>query len=261
MPYQGETEFYAIPYMTEGDILSEDEEKRRTSIIANLLYASTYGATRAIIEDPVFTLTDSTSDECTLRLSSAGSEYVFLGLVNYRLGCLKEETTFTLAKGSVWYIYASYTSSMPEDPSQCAILAEDSYVDSVSNLLLATVDYTGDEAVLDSQTGKIYMANLSSHVLDSLDPHGSTLTQTSLNVTSTLSLNGVSMRPSVIKSFTSQGETQVEVEVTELHPRFASWMSGSLLVKNVAISIDGDVLRCSTNAEGAGQVVTLRVEG
>jgi hypothetical protein len=51
MSYSKKTGFYEIPYMGYGDMLTEEGEKLQLTIIDNLLYAATFGASKCIIED------------------------------------------------------------------------------------------------------------------------------------------------------------------------------------------------------------------
>lgn len=205
MPYGGTTRFYGLPYMEKGDMLTATEEERRAKILDNLLYAATYGATNAVIEDPLFTVADNDAD-WLLTLSPAGGEFVFMAVVNYRLAYREEAVSLHLAQGGFYYIYITYATGLETDPSQCGVEALETTVKSTTHTLLCTVDCTGAAPVLDTTPeGKPYMVNLAAHAADSVNPHGQLLEQYALSVTGSLAVNNQLVRPVAYAAVTAPG--------------------------------------------------------
>ena len=87
MPYRYKTNFYRIPVMDEGDILTEEQEWVQMSTIDNLLRAATFGCTKAYLEDGTYSIEwDDRHMECHLviRPSKSGG-YSLMGIINCRL--------------------------------------------------------------------------------------------------------------------------------------------------------------------------------
>ena len=53
--YSKRTNFYQIPYMGYGDMLTEEDEGIQWTIVDNLLYAATFGVSKCILEEAGFT--------------------------------------------------------------------------------------------------------------------------------------------------------------------------------------------------------------
>ena len=266
MSYSGHTTFYRLPYMMRGDYLTEAEEERRARIIDHLLFVSTYGAAKAVVEDPAFTLEDADSTVCTLRLSSIGGSYVFLALVNYRLAYRVDPIELNMTQGSTYYIYVIYADGMEVNPTVCSVVASASEYDDPNHLLLATVDFTGSEAVLDTDSDKQYLTNLAAHSMDATNPHGTHLYQKDLDVTDTLALRGSPVYPVFYRQVAAPGPSlQRVLSIDGVRPVFVSAMIDSLDVGQVSVHINDDrtiVVKNSGAADtGDAKSITLRIEG
>lgn len=263
MAYSGLTQFYKIPYMKRGDYITEEMEERRATIIDNLLYVSTYGASKGIVEDCRLTLSDTSEANCRLVLSPISTQYVFLGIVNYRLAYLTSPVTLELARGYMHYVYASYSSGMETDPEACVVEPSTSALDDTSHLLLAVVDYTGGQARIVENTDKEYLTNINAHTTDSENPHGQILTQNALRVVDSFEVKGRGMPPCVFMAIESGGTSGTEVELPEgFEAGFVSAMPSSLSVGSVACSIDnGNGTVTVFNSGEQGLEIRLRIDG
>lgn len=254
----GSTQFYSIPYMCAGDYLTEVDERRKATIIDNLLYVATYGATKAVVEDCLYTLSGTTSDPCVLKLSDNGSGFVFLCIVGYRLAYRKESISFSLAKGRKYYIVVRSTSGMDVEPELCAVESlDEAPQDSIDTLLLATVDYTGEQATLDTDSGKRYMSNLAAHTMDCSDPHGTDLNQTRMT------LHGHEAFPCFVSSIETGGLAGVSVPVPSgMTAVFATAVAEDLSAGNLACSISEDGTSVTVvNSGEAGVKARVRIDG
>ncbi len=270
MPYRNNTTFFSIPYMGVEDYLNEADEKKRADIIDSLLYISTYGCTNAILTDAIYTLSDITSDSCSLSISSANSveftsgenagKYatftaIISGALAYRTSDFKIEN---LEIGSVWYVYAIYSDSMKNNPSSVQVQAFSEEKTDSNYLLLATVNFSGSSPVLDDTTGKILYANLSQHTLLTSNPHGNTLSQTNLEVSRSLKIASFSVLPYVIMEVTLDGinPQTISSSTSGIIPEFVSLFTNGLAGVTAIIS-DGQVI-ISSSTSGT---VKVKIEG
>ena len=271
MSYSGHTSFYGLPYMMRGDYLSGAEEERRARIIDHLMYAATYGAVKAIVEDANYSLLDQTEDFCRLLLTSKSGGYVFLALVNRRLAFRTAGVELEMARGGYYYIYVTYADGMDVNPTACGVIATTDEYDDQNHLLLAKVDYTGEEAVLDADADKQYIVNLAAHSLDNTNPHGTTLYQDALVLTRLLMRRspedeGTPINPVFYRKVHAPGEGFFNiVSVQGVRPVFVSCMVDSLAIGNVAIHINSDntieVRNSGVSDTGEEESITLRIEG
>ena len=261
MSYTGSTQFYRIPYLKTGDYITESEEERRAKIIDNLLYVATYGAIKAIVQDAQYTLTDSAEDPCKLTIEpEPGSDYVFLAVVNYRLAYRTDTIEFTLVKGEKYYVYLSYTDGMEIEPLTCLVSVSTEEIDDAQHILLCTLDYTGDEAVLDTESDKQYLSNLAAHTMDNVNPHGTKLYQSTLLVIRGLAVRANPVYPYVIRDVEVNGSTPVSVEVEDMVPKFVTVMSQDSSIGDVLCVINNDNTISVSNSGSAG-TVQLKIEG
>ena len=262
MAYSGSTNFYSLPYMRTGDYLTQSEEERRAKIIDNLLYVATYGASKAIIEDANYSLTDVTSPFCVLNISSIAGEYTFMAIVNYRLAYRTGSLEISLEQGSKYYIYVSANTSMDVDPTKCTIKTSTTKVTDINHLLLAIVDYTGSEAVLDTDTDKQYLTNIAAHTMDGTNPHGTTLHQNILEVTKQLLVKDQEIFPYVIYEIpSSPGSSPIGISIPGMTPKFVTPMISDLDIGYVACKINSDKTISISNSGVSGKKIMLKIEG
>lgn len=259
MSYSGRTDFYNIPYMKAGDILIEDNERQQLQIIDGLLYAATMGGSNCIIQDASYTLSNTTSANASLLLSASG-EHVITALVGKRVTVLEDPATLSLPSGGTYYIYLRTTENIDSDPTSCEVVSLTERNDSDGSILLAIVDYSGASATLDTDTGKLYLTAIQSHILDNVNPHGDTLEQSTLNVTSHLRVNGNEMYGCVYKTVTTGGPSGTAVSVTELTPRYVTAMSANASVGTITFGLGADSVTVY-NSGSTGIEIVVKVEG
>lgn len=261
MSYSGTTSFYRIPFMRRGDYLTETEEERRAKIIDHLLYVATYGASKAIIEDAEYSL-ESDNGNYSLSIHTAGTEFVLMAIVNFRLAYKESPITVELESEKMNYIYLVAVEGMDTDPTLCQIEASETLIDDSRHLLLATVDFTETIPILDTDTDKQYLANLAAHSMDSTNPHGTTLSQSNLNVIKSMAVNGNPIYPYVFHEIlSSTGATPTIVQIEGMTPIFVSSMTEETSVGNVACQINTDGTISVTNSGALGKKITLKIEG
>lgn len=262
MAYSGKTRFYNLPYMMMGDYVTEADEERFATIIDNLMWAATLGAAKAIIEDASYTLSDETLNPAKVTLTSPGGEYTFVGIANYRLVYQLAPIELEFAPGAVYYVYCFAGDNVDYDPTNSQIIVSETPIDSIRHLLLCTLDYTGTTAILDTETGKQYMANLAAHTMDHIDPHGTQLYQSLLNVTKALVLGKTTFMEYVIHEIpSSTGATPTIVQIDGFTPKFVSAMSSDFNIGNIATVINSDGTISVTNSGATGLKITLKIEG
>ena len=266
MGYTGQTEHFNLPYMQTGDYLSGNEEERRARIIDNLLYVATFGASKAIIQDADCQLESAESGyTATFRLNGG---YAVTGIVNFRLAEAGESQSFSLSQGSAYYFYLEPRTGFDVDPSRCVIRMYTEEKAGSTYLLVGTVDYTGETPAW-SDDGKQYLRNLTAHAAMDSDPHGTTLTQTRMDVTGTLRVSGEAMHPAVYVTVTPDSSGSTDVAATDISsggdftPLFVSAMASdrSLLPIAVTINADGSLTLEHGTGFASGAVITLKVEG
>lgn len=263
MAYSGQTPFYRLPYMKANDYLTEVEEERRAKIIDNLLYVATYGASKAIIEDAEYTLiAGETAGTYTLSITTAGTEFVIMAIVNYRLAYREEPITVQLQSEKMNYIYLfAVEEGMDVDPSLCRIVLSETPIDDMRHLLLATVDCSVANPILDTDTDKQYLTNIAAHTMDATNPHGATLHQSILDVLTSLKVKGQEIYPYVYHTIeSSTGSTPTIIQIEELTPLFVTAMAEETTVGTVACKIEGNTISV-TNSGSLGKKIILKVEG
>lgn len=259
MSYSGQTEYYGIPYMKAGDIVNEADEHQQLQIIDGLLYAATLGGSNCIIQDAIYTLSNTTSNPCQLTLVASGDS-VITALVGRRIAVVSDPVTLTLAYGSDYYIYLRTMDGIDSDPTQCEVVALTEQNDSSSMILLAIVEYSTTPAHLNTSTGKLYLTAIQAHILDNENPHGDTLIQSTLQVTDSLTVKGNAVHGCVYKTITTGGSAGVTVQIDELTPAFASAMLTDPSIGTVTFSLDVDSITVY-NTGSAGIQMTVKVEG
>lgn len=263
MAYSGQTTFYRLPFMRTNDYLTEAEEERRAKIIDHLLYVATYGASKAIIEDGEYELIeDATSaGSYTLSITSSGTSFVIMAIVNFRLAYRQESITVQLQSEKMNYVYLFAVDDMDVDPARCQIVLSETPINDIRHLLLATVDCTGSLPLLDIDTDKQYLTNLAAHSMDSTNPHGTTLSQAILRVLNTFSIKDHEVHPYVYYEIpSSTGTTPTNVQIEGLTPLFVTAMVDDVTTGTVACQINEKTISV-TNSGATGKKIILKVEG
>ena len=211
--YSKKTNFYQIPYMGYGDMLTEEDEKSQLTIIDNLLYAATFGVSKCILEEGKYSLVEDEENAgfYKLRLDPING-YSAVGIINYRLYLSKEiRYSNSFMKGEHYHIYIQYDNLIEIDPNQFNIVYSYKELDDLDTLLkICEVDYTGEEPVLILDIEKDLSKNVLAHTKDSTNPHGKELTQDILNILSELKINENKIFSSIYDSVISNGTDGIE---------------------------------------------------
>lgn len=171
----GYTNFYNIPYATEGDFISAEQERRQAQIIENQLVAANRFLDCVVIKEGEFSLQEE-DDGVVLEISSYGRNPAVMGIVNGGL-CLTY-STMTWKKvpyGKVYYYYVDWTSEMFEEHEHFNLSVTDIQRDleDRKTLLMAVVDTTTKKVRLNERPeGKLYVESFTKHVSSTENPHG-----------------------------------------------------------------------------------------
>lgn len=168
----GHTNFYNIPYPLEGSFISEDQERRKAQIIENQLLAANRFADCVVIHEGEYEIIEE--DGVFLRLSSYGRNPSIMGIVNGGL-CLTYSTLEweKATPGYKYYCYIDWTSEMFEEHEHFNLSMSKEPKNSRKSLLVATLDITSRKPSLDIRPeGKLYADSFSSHLWQTVNPHG-----------------------------------------------------------------------------------------
>ena len=181
MAYKNKTQFYRIPVLGYGDAITEEEEMRQMSIIDNLLYASTFGASKCILEEGDYSIAKS-NDNYVLRISRpVGEDYSILGIVNYRLFLSKKTIESMEMSNGYWYVYVEYTPYLEDEVDKFTLSVSPFERNEETCLLVAEVDLTDVNNIkINTDTNKIYGKSILAHTADHTNPHGRKLMQDEL---------------------------------------------------------------------------------
>ena len=182
MAYKNKTRFYRIPVMGYGDAITEDEEMRQMSIIDNLLYASTFGASKCVLEEGDYSVKEQDGNYVLEISKPSNAECSLLGIVNYRLFMSTKTVTSTeMLRGSEWYVYVEYTSYLEDAADKFSLSVSPFEKDGDNFLLVAIVDLTDVNHIkINTDTDKIYAKSILAHTADKTNPHGRKLMQDEL---------------------------------------------------------------------------------
>lgn len=224
MSYKNETRFYKIPYMAHGDMLTEQSQKNQMTIIDNLLYAATFGASKCIIEDGLYSLQKlEGSDVYRIKVSPYHNQYSAVGILNYRL-YMKQGVYYSpyFNKGSYYYIYLKYMGRMQISPELFDVEIKMSQVKENNDIYLkiCEVDYTGEKPVLIDDVNKVLAKNVLAHTQDFTNPHGQILVQKELKVTNELKIQESTVYPVIYDTLKSGGKDGVIWQKQNCKPVF-----------------------------------------
>lgn len=239
MSYGGNTTKYKIPYPRYGDVLDSYEEFKREQIVENQLFGAIYaqGEGHGVIREGVYaTVASGSGYYVTLVESKTQNLPTLEAFVNQIYIRTYSPITWTAMSVGTNYIYAEliettdYSSVAFGDvtpySSLSAIPPEDA-------ILLATLTISGTSAVLDTTPeGKYIFPSIRAHMDDSVDPHGETLSQT------TLVASGVTVMENIVVRGNSyvQGNEVVNGSVQAATGSFTTVTTTTLNVTNATFS-------------------------
>lgn len=258
--YKKQTQFYGIPYISNGEKLEEMEEERAAKIIDNMLFASTFGIDRAVFEDGNYRLNLEEDGVYTLSVIPYNG-YSFLGIVNYCLFSSREIKKISgLHSGQKYFIYVFYNSELSIDSERFSLIASPYQLENETSLSIhvATIDLTGIEPKIDEEPyERKYSTNVIAHINDISNPHGRKMYQDTLCVEEELYLDGKQIFPYETLELTlKQNEFQYEITFDKLI-LFVSYCDLSEPQK-IWFNIKNNKLKI--NSEGKEGLIKLKVE-
>lgn len=192
MGYKNKTNFYRIPVMGAGDVMTEQQNWKQMSIVDNLLYASTFGCSQCFLQQGDYTIDLNTDGYfCYLLISPYNpGGFSLMGILNYRMFYSKDvKKVGPLYDDLRYYIYVEYDEIMEINPEGFSINCYTSRQEPNDSRMLLCVVQTGRNPKLNTDVNKIYSKNILSHTKDNTNPHGSDLYQENLVVNNSLSVN------------------------------------------------------------------------
>ena len=204
--YSKKTFYYEIPYMGYGDMMTQQSNQRQMSIIDNLLYAATFGASKCIIQDGKYSL-QKDGEFYRLKVSPLNGNHSLVGILNYRLFDVKGNiVSQVLLKGYYYYVYICYTTMLETNPE--AIMVQCSrYNKPLDNtkLKICQVDLTGEQPKIITDVDKVLAKNILAHTQDRTNPHGKELIQEEIKVLNKLTLDDEKIYPVVYQKLKTNG--------------------------------------------------------
>lgn len=258
MPYRYKTQYYRIPVMGEGDLLTEEQEWAQMSTIDNLLHAAMFGCTRAYLEEGTYSIEWSENHkECHLVIKPAKQGgYSLLGIINGRLfKSMDDISVGTLYWDTIYHVYVESSEGLETDSRCFSVRAyTEKMEESRFRMKLCVVDTHGDGTV-NTDVDKIYAKNLLAHTMDTTNPHGRTQTQDALKVVESLEVRGSEVHGVEVRRAVTGGEAGTVVEFPS-EPLFATVCPDALGAGDFACQIVGNkVVVFNSGAKGIGILV------
>ena len=263
MPYKFKTQFYRIPVMGEGDMLTEEQEWIQMSTIDNLLQAAMFGCRKAYLEEGSYSIEwDRNHSSCHLHIRpSLQDGYSLLGIINGRLFSSMEDISVgTLYADAVYHVYVEYQNGLETD-AQC--FSVNAYIspqkENDCRMKLCVVDTTEGDGKVDADVNKIYAKNILAHTMDSTNPHGRVQAQDELQVKESLSVKGNPVHGVVFRKACSAGNGGAVEVVFDSEPLFLTVCPESLGAGEIAWTIDGNTAHVF-NSGSEGVVLNIRAD-
>ena len=262
MPYRYKTNFYRIPVMGEGDILTEEQEWVQMSTIDNLLRAATFGCTKAYLEDGTYSIEwDDRHMECHLVIKpSKSGGYSLMGIINCRLFMsMVDVRVGTLYKDSEYYVYVEYDNGLETDAQCFSVRAYPTKQTEDSRRMALCIVNTSGEGTIDTDVNKVYAKNILAHTMDSTNPHGRHQTQDELDVIESLTVKGYNVNGVMYATALTAGDGN-DVNVTfKGEPAFVVVYPEELGAGEIAWEITGNTVRI-LNSGRAGIRLNIRAD-
>lgn len=259
MAYKNKTKFYRIPTLGYGDVITEEEEVKKMNIIDNLLYASTFGSSKYILEEGEYNLEPYDEGYVLTIKKPFGGKYNILGVVNYRLFFSTEEKIRSpkMIEGNLWFVYVEYNSFVEDNPTRFDLIAKPVPVEESNKyLLVAKVDLTDkNNFKIITDTDKIYAKNILAHTADNTNPHGKRLLQEELY------LQGRRVYTSIYDKMNLfiNAENKYDLPV-DFVPVFATVYPENPNMGNISWKIKGNEIYFQISGLNSG-TVNLKIEG
>lgn len=175
--YKNKTPKLGIPFMSKGEVLSEQSERMRAIIIENQLIAARKGVQNCVFDEGTYSIKDN-----TVVLSQQG-RYAFEGIVSGWYCAVPDRIVWSgLKLGRINYLYLKAGMTTAMNTSHVQAISKDTtpYQKEHDVFLVAVLNKTGE---LDTHPeGKYYANDLLRHCIDNVNPHGNEIIQDSIVV-------------------------------------------------------------------------------
>jgi len=263
MAYRYRTQFYGIPVMGEGDMLTEEQEWIQMNTIDSLLFASNLGARNLYIEEGSYALSyDSEECEFTLSISPISENgFSLAGIINGMAFFSRETiTVHPLYSNTTYYVYVEYNQGLATDAQGFSVKAYVSeQMDSKYKMKLCEVTILDTTGTINTNVGKVYSSNIINHISNHANPHGTSLLQDSISVLDSLSVRGEQVHGSIYRSIQSAGSDGVEVTVNGKTPLFVTVYPEELGAGEIAWSIENSAITVY-NSGATGITLNLKID-
>lgn len=250
--------------MGAGDVLTEEDEMNQLTIIDNLLYASTFGSSKCVIEEGAYSVIED-DGRYRVRIEQTTGESALMGILNYRLfrsRSVVESSCFYKEDGTV-YVYAVYTSALENDAEQFLVKTFVNKKDDDDSqwLYLAKVTFVDGKPTIDTDVEKVYGKNILAHTADKTNPHGKTLIQDYINIQNDISVKGNHIFGAIYDDILSSGpnsETTYDID-SNFIPVFVNAYPNTLSIGVISWRIVDGKIRIS-NSGNSNEIIHLKIE-
>lgn len=256
MAYNNSTNFFGIPYMAGGDVLTELDEAQQLNVIDGLLAASIWNLRNGVIAEGAYSL-ETGVDLARLHISKVGPCSLFLLMDKRPVWSSEEIITAPFEKTGTWYIYHQKNSGLSINLTNANIVvSRDNPI--VNHFLLATVVFENGVGTIDYTTGKSYYSSFFTHLEATTNPHGESIVQSNLSVGTSLSVKGKAVVGCIYATIISSGTTGTQWYEFGSKPLFCV-AYGSESIGEVYWVIEGNILTVY-NTGSSGIEIKLKID-
>lgn len=266
MAYKNITNFYRIPVMGQGDVMTEQQNWKQMSIVDNLLYAATFGCSQCFLQEGKYQIDDTSGNTvCHLLIKSYDEKgFSLMGIINYRMFYSKNEQRIgPLYYGLRYYIYIEYDYIMQTNPQGFSIKSYTQRQDANEyRMLLCIIDADYGNTKIDTDVNKVYSKNILAHVKDNTNPHGVTLYQDNVEIFNQLTLNNYPVYSSFYTSYitNNQGQFSLMVPNENMQIVFATAYPESLQIGEISWKIIDNMIYFNNSIQKQGIKVNVKLD-
>lgn len=263
MAYKNKTRFYRLPSMGFGDVLTQEQQWIKDSIMDNLLYAATFGCDKCFLEQGNYYIQQHQNDcFCYLIIQPTDKDtFSLMGILNYRMFFSKERLVVgKLCYDSRYYVYVQFDEQMQTDPS-CFRIVYDERKRQINeyNMLLCVVQTYKNNLKVYTDVNKVFAKNILAHTKDYTNPHGEKLLQKDLYVFNELKVKGNEITGSIYDSFITQSDQYVYNIPEKKNVIFVTAYPESIKAGNISWKIEGDKIIFDNSGE-SGVKVNIKLD-
>lgn len=242
MGYKLKTNFFRIPYMGQGDIMTQEQNSVQMSIIDNLLYAATFGCSKCLLQQGRYEGTyDQYRSQAQIKIIPY-EKFSLMGVLNYRLFYFEGVLDLGLfLLGKRYYIYLYYDEQLQNNPQKVSIRAfEQKKQITEYNMLLCVATVTYESIEIETDVSKVYGKNILAHTQDTTNPHGEQLIQKKLVVTDEIIYKDKRLIPPEYDSFITSNQGYVYNISNNKKVKFVIAYPESLQAGNISWKIENN---------------------